>query len=259
MYSEPFRLDSERLSKLAYVYAGYAHASREDESQEILINRASTLVIAASLFSLFDVEKARECYWAAFQEYRQLKIPFALTLAVCSTKPEPLDSFPFEQQQDAPYTRATADYYFQKLAHDFWLHGSHADPDVFSKPDRQLVGRLGLPMNLYTRVYRSAFPFSNHDKVLSPIADLLNRVAEVTRVAMQDEFHWQRLYSTILPIEPEILATLLSVVRKQGKETAQSIKESLLGMVDPIGVTYANIAFELLGYGKEPTRSPLTL
>jgi hypothetical protein len=223
------------------------------------LSRASSFVIAASFFSLFDSEKARECFWAASQEYRQLSRPFALTLGVCSTKPEGLDgSHLTEQLRDGPSFEAPADYYFYKLAYDFWLYGPKTSSDVFYKlenlgMDRQLVGRLGLPMNLYKQVYRSAFSSPNSDMLITPIADLLNRVVEITHAAMQDKFHWQRLYSTILPVEPEILATLLSVIAKMhDRDAARTLKESLSGRVDPIGVAYMSIASEMLGYRDEP-------
>ncbi len=43
------------------------------------------------------------------------------------------------------------------------------------------------------------------------LAEYLRRVDEVVGGAMTDRFHWKRLRSSILPVEPEALATCMTV------------------------------------------------
>jgi hypothetical protein len=251
MHTEPFRLDSGRLSKLAYAYAGYANATRDTKSQDVRINRASAFVIAASYFSLVDTAKAHECFLNASREYIQLGNPFAFALAVCSTKPERIEELGrINQLKEGASIKPSTEVFFYKRAYAFWQVSAKSDlyktPD-FETNEREQVGRLRLPLKVYNRVYSSAFNSFNDVELINSVSDLLNRVSEITQAAMQDQYHWQRLHSTILPVEPEILATMLSIMKRQKQNGVPSPNKSWHEMLDPIGWSYVSIASEMLG------------
>jgi hypothetical protein len=67
------------------------------------------------------------------------------------------------------------------------------------------VGQLRVPLHLYVDL---AVGMENQpDEMLSStLPRLLERVGEAVRVAMSDRYHWPRLLSGLMPVEPELLA-----------------------------------------------------
>lgn len=263
MFADSFQLDAERLSKLAKAYAGYANALRDADSRDIRIKRASSFVIAASYFALIDLDKAHTCFWEASHEYSMLQNPFAFTLAVCSTKPEGVEGLNrlTEQLDEKSPIKSSIDPFFYQLPYRFWLTESLKDaPKLKIWPvlgiERQPVGRLGLPIMLYEEVYTSAlssalsYSKSENTGLIASVTNLLKRVAEITHTAMQDKYHWRSLNSTVLPVEPEILATMLSVTlfnRRHDKAPLFTKDSSFVRQLDPIASSYVNIASHMLG------------
>jgi hypothetical protein len=73
------------------------------------------------------------------------------------------------------------------------------------------VGRLGIPAYVVTRVAQasaSAVP-GEQDRIARPITGYLERVYEIVSRARRDRFHWSRLLSTVVPVEPEALASCM--------------------------------------------------
>jgi hypothetical protein len=88
-------------------------------------------------------------------------------------------------------------------------------------PKMQPVGRAHVPLRAYLQLITSfgiadafeSLPAQEPDAAIRSIADgmedLLTRAAESVEVAMGDRYHWTRLQSGLLPVEPEILAATI--------------------------------------------------
>lgn len=75
----------------------------------------------------------------------------------------------------------------------------------------QKVGRLEIPMRLYTNVMMDSLEWSSPRPEIQNWRALLYRANESIELSQSDRFHWESMPGSIVPIEPEILAVCISL------------------------------------------------
>jgi hypothetical protein len=214
----------ELALSLAEAYLGYADVAKEFPSQ---LWRASSQGLAAVYFSLVDPARGRTVFAEAAETYRGMGNRFWVTLAVCGQNiDEPVH---WDAANDVAPDAGSA---FSTLLATAWVTSASSrrdagekdvpreSPLLYSAIDRAThlgmirVGRLGLPLQYYVLAAKESLEWSATESGVEALAALLSRAVEPIQGAKADRFHWQRLYSNVLPIEPEILATCLALVRR---------------------------------------------
>jgi hypothetical protein len=245
--------------------------SQDNLLDERAMVRASSLVVAAVYRALIgDVSPATILFQEAAEEYQKLDRPFHLALAICggykrltsdqvlrrvradpSFDPHLLDPetllYDLLAAMSEVGSQAVDDYHFDSEFHN---ESARMLALLFERGDELLplpVGRLGIPLRLYISIGRKihGLTVSRDINVAADFADgelislkgalteYLQRVDEVVGGAMNDEFHWTRLRSGVLPIEPEALATCLSVDAVSRRRTDQHV----ISLVDDTDLT----------------------
>jgi tetratricopeptide (TPR) repeat protein len=228
--------DPDLIERLARMHEGNASAHRKleterpFESSDTLSPRwtqqqmlaASSLVIAASYWSLLSAEKAVSLYREAATLYREMGHSYWLVLAlICMNGDDfaealsAVDKLPARDPQMIAFAMVGNEMYgddrrgrrMERLVAN-WRH-------VGNYP----VGRLRIPLDYYGRcaeAMRDAGRQENAGAFFEGAANYIHRAAEVLQSASHDQFHWLRLESSILPAEPEAIAmaTALSTVSR---------------------------------------------
>jgi hypothetical protein len=127
------------------------------------------------------------------------------------------------------------------------------------RSDRDLrhtrVGRIGLPLGAYERALKAVEAAAHGGPApegpgLWHAALLFERGAEPVAAAMRDRYHWGRLYSTVLPVEPELIAAGLGMLRvwRQAGQAGEILLQRVQSVLrDPFAMTPLQLAIELGG------------
>lgn len=215
--------DPKLIRLLAQVHEGNAQAHSDligtnelnDNSDSVSPQRwskhemiaASSLVLAASCWTLVDQRKAVQLYRSAAERYQQMGHSYWIPLKVASSSdadiretffrlddvrdPTPL-AVAFGLLINAEQNRPA------KVLNEHWRHMGNIP-----------VGRLGIPLDHYGRVadaIRSARAEGGYVGFISACASFMGRISEVLSTASHDRFHWSRLQLTVFPAEPEAVA-----------------------------------------------------
>jgi hypothetical protein len=225
--------DPKLIERLALAYTGNAAAHLElteaplhdreiltfGGSQHELLG-ASSLVIAASYWSLIDPNRAVVLYRHATAVYRAMGHSYWMVLALASGSRNDIFRIPSAfDEMSAPTPQAIA---FAMVAE------AMGNSERQSKREERLntawrhvgnapVGRLGIPLDHYGRcaeAMRAARNSRNIERFFTEAGNYVRRAAEIVRTASHDQFHWRRLQSTVLPAEPEAVAmtTAMSIM-----------------------------------------------
>jgi hypothetical protein len=239
MAEEGLDLDQELLTRCARLYEAYARSGSKEPSSEgtpveTRMLKASSFVIAAVYRSVVDSESSAKALFAdAAREYLELGNPFHLALAVCAGDEGLVRIYVLSGQQRflEPQARAVDPndlLYGLLAAMSMFGSGVYDDYptaellpsllDLGEELSPRPVGRLGLPLRLYLAVGRSiestAFAYDRElTSLRRALSDYLRHVDESVGAAMNDRFHWRRLRSGLLPVEPEALAVCLAADR----------------------------------------------
>jgi len=262
---ETFQLNATLVKAAAVSYEGYALAllKRETENKQFIINvaqAASCQLIAASYWSLLDFSRAHKMFGYASETYLLTRSSIGPVLAICAQ----------DQRMAFKYLRRFTDVKEEILSPNSslalillqaWMAES---PREVSKEvrDRAIqlesarAGRLYLPLRLYLRPVVAALDGDTatarqRGDIISSTRELLNRVADIIRVAMLDKHHWQQLYRLILPIEAEVIATICVIsqrIQRAGVVADDLWRQIADDRLDPIGCAYLEIAAKLAEY-----------
>lgn len=190
------------------------------------IDRASTLVLAASCWSLLSVNDATRNFSAAADEYGELGRWYAAPLRICAASPERPAPPPALADGDVPHELDANDVLAALLA-AHWLFAVGLDDGSqargffgYLSENAALrvtsVGRLSIPLRHYL-AYANSLDTAGVLTKLGSAEDgartigegliaLLAHAEEPYQAVMADRFHWPRLRSGLLPVEPEMLA-----------------------------------------------------
>jgi hypothetical protein len=229
-------LDPEQVQGLAEAYEGLARSEPPDRQEAPPWKRANDFVIAGAYWALSDPPHA----WKLFSEAANLylksfvsqneerKMAFmsspawmfkAITLAV-SAADTSLVRETVGVWRKQPERFVTPDLVLAELlAASFLTVQGSADgstdtyfqlAEIANAMPAHPVGRLGWPLSAYSRTMgpliesrRSRLDPPKFFRLLSPFAD---RLSDTIRSAQSSSYHWRRLYTRLLPIEPEAMA-----------------------------------------------------
>jgi hypothetical protein len=225
---EGLELDPKRVRRAAEVYEGHGRTTlagaADQPDGEIVMVGASSLVIAASYWSLLNSRRSRGIFLEAARAYHGMKHPFFITLAICGEDPQLVANA--AEAATGRTRQETIDLMEPAiLLHDILaMMGAMSfspQEDVVGRVTRLLqrteayrfdpIGRLDLPAHLYFDLTSAMRRAASHDDpnmeaMRTTLARFLQRVDESVGAAMSNQFHWKRLRSNVLPVEPEVLA-----------------------------------------------------
>jgi hypothetical protein len=257
--AEVLQLDGEMIKRNANAHADYARMLERREHSELGPWIASSRLLTAVWRALVDPQSAREELREAAYAYERLKNPYSGVLAVCAQNPGLAKQFIDERKQQNIFA-ADPNTLLAVLLVEIWTRDENetakiegmwkmpADLSIAKRDElRQRVlntptGRLGLPFRYYSQA-------KDMEKVDGVVA-LLQRAAEPVRVAMMDRYHWNNLYSSVLPLEPEILAAcvgLLNYWREEKRSATEFLRRVKDEMQDPIALVPLEVAVKLAG------------
>lgn len=167
-----------------------------------------------------EPKRAARCFDAAAREYGELGSPLAVPLSVCAAPKGPRRAaYRRSEKSEGPELKLPPEVQLLEL---MWSGKSLGRMIDNLAPCVEVpAGRFGLPLGLYLDFARSVEgdPKSREGgEVPAGARAYLQRVAEVTRVAMSDAYHWNRFQTGLLPVEPEPLAMCLMLVRAMGPQ-----------------------------------------
>jgi hypothetical protein len=225
-HPEVLGLDAGSLTRSADAHAGYARVLRERGDEAVRPWMASSLVFAAVYRSLVDPAPARREFTQAASAYLEMGMPLAGALAVCAGDDTLVARF-LDGMADRdvmggdPIERVTATLArrwagVEVDARGLDRSGMHAALRLVYSP----AGRTGLPLAAYGRAFDEVQSVAERGwkrgrggRSLPYLVDLLQRAAEPVHAAMADTYHWRRLHSAVLPVEPEIVGACRCILR----------------------------------------------
>jgi hypothetical protein len=221
-YTEILHVPIEDIAVLADAYEGYAFSFEESSLEENFLEiqpwRSSSLLLAAIFRSLLSPNKSRALFHAATLNYRGIGNQFWKVLAICSLDQELLTTEQVLPGKDSP--EISEPLYFYDLLSQCWLSSlREGQPQqAFErylqqarKKPFQKVGRLEIPMRLYTNVMMDSLEWSSPRPEIQNWRALLYRANESVELSQSDRFHWESMPGSIVPLEPEILAVCISL------------------------------------------------
>jgi len=226
---EHLKIDRRDLTALADAYGAYANVlASAEKNRELLPLTASSRLLSAVYKALVEPRAARDEFRDAARLYWDLKHPYGSVLAVCAEDSETVLQYWNVAQERGGEERSGTDLLSPVIV-SCWLsgHPQHRAEyrGILSRVLERswglsaiTVGRLRLPLRLYLAAveeisHSSRNPRTPNSGRFKHTIAWLERAAEPVAQAMQDRFHWHRVHSGILPIEPEIVATCVGIVR----------------------------------------------
>lgn len=214
---------------------------------------ASSLVIAASYWSLINAHTAVMRYRRAAEMYRTMGHNYWIVLALASASEEEMARLPFAlNDMSVPDPQSVAFLMVGNQVADTDLRGLHAErlEEHWRHAGNIPVGRLGIPLDHYARCAQAmdaAHEGRQPDRFLLQGANYIRRAAEVLHSASHDQYHWLRLQSAILPAEPEAVAMTTAMSRMSHSMFRRSLSESpnLMRNLDRHGRMLAQIGDEM--------------
>jgi hypothetical protein len=290
-FSRQLSLNPEILSIAVDVYEGYARASLGEEGVGSLVIHSSCLTIAASYAAVIDQERSKRLFGYASQAYHkqghspslaqsvdpegehrtavhQGKMAFARFLAVCSTELRQVQRLlvPHEVGREAFHSPdSLASVLISQTMVD--LAAPQSGPSIRHQAMEEAhrmrsyeVGRLGLPLSHFLRLAEIPDELDRARAVLPELASGVLSRAEDTMVAVTQSPHWKFLQSSMLPVEPELLAFCIALNRATRKATRSEL--NLLSMLGDhtyeLAGAYAQLAVAFENSDDRPkNREPL--
>jgi hypothetical protein len=226
-YTEILQIPIEDVAVLADAYEGYAFSFGEsflgEKFLEIQPWRSSSLLLASIFRSLLSPRESRSLFRVAAINYRELGNPFWKTLAVCGLDQGLLlneQVLPRGNSSEIDFSEIGNSSHFYNLLSQCWLssfrdnqsqRAFERDLQQAQRKSFQKVGRLEIPMSLYTNVIVDSLEWRSPQPKIQNWRALLHRANESVELSRSDRFHWEKLPGSIVPFEPEILAACVSL------------------------------------------------
>ncbi len=235
-FAELLNLNPERVRRVGEARLGYARALAEqrvgssdadtDEVDDLPMWAAGEYVRGASLLALCDIERAREGFASAAELFRETGRRSWVTLDLAAGRRLSRDVVQGGWLSDDP-SRKQPDFADTLAAYDPDPDWGEIDPRTLSAVREAAnsappVSRFEVPLRAVVRSLdeangRSPAPNSTWSERYRDTFACLERMNEPYSVAMRDRFHWQRLQSSVLPVEPEFLAYGVALARLMGR------------------------------------------
>lgn len=211
-----------------------------DQIEERLYLAASGYLFGASYYSLLNPGIARIVFWTAAHVYDRLRMPYAAVMAICAAD-DSVVSHRWREFVETPHRTANSSEAVARLLsaglmltenREAYSQQAFRIIEEGSRFPGLLVGNALIPIRLYHDLVLGIADTNRLGKAQSrTIAEstlrFMDRAAETIETAQADRFHWQRLQTSVLPVEPEFLATSMVVAR-----SVKKLDTSLTGLME---------------------------
>jgi hypothetical protein len=250
-------LQGDTVSRIAQATDNHARGMRDDSVGSVtnLALAASAFTAAGSYWSLIDLPRARDAFRAATALHWRLGHTFAAITAICaSTKRELREEVrePLVSEGEGRAEQLVYQALFQLCRTELGLSPAESLIDrseslLGIRQDPRPMGRLGIPVGQYVEFATTAIEAAQGSNFARrafrrTTAAFYRRADEPVRFAMGDSFHWKRLLSTFLPVEPELLAVgvvYALVSRRLGLRTPDLTESGPAGSALTLGAAVA--------------------
>lgn len=206
-------LPSEEVINLATAYAGYARAIELENQDRHTAWIASSFLISASFFLLFDPVTARQTFFEAAIRYLKLRNSFWQVCGICADNFQGILAAPIEKI----YPPDSSSNGFYDMLTAFYKADSY-----FEWPARRFRGKLPNSDITYQLVLDTIAEsnewvdssLSDKAYLLNKFSELLRRAYEPTALSQSDSYHWNKLKGTVLPFDPQSLALTVLFTKK---------------------------------------------
>lgn len=216
-------LQKEEIETTALAYEGYALGlfDRDDEPAP-MIYRASSALISASFFLLFDLSRAKENFYRAALNFRELNNPTWKLWAICSDNLNGIlndhstKTIDDENNEMERFCNMLSAYYLelsrvekQSLENGFWYE--HSFGSFVHK-----IPTLDIPMRLVSDMIKQSLKW--HKRVgsdsLAMLSNFLQRNLELLHLKQSDGYHWKNMLGSSVPVEPLTIAVLIPIIKR---------------------------------------------
>ncbi|WP_168869298.1 hypothetical protein [Chitinophaga varians] len=235
-FSSLLQLDREVLTMLVSAYSSYAIYLDEGQSDDFP-TIAGSYMKAAGYVMFYDQAAARKWFSRAREYFTRAADTYSIIAAICCYQSPDMEPGP-----DLPFYQLLCSYF----------KDAPADITAYQEP----VGRLQIPIRLYIEAFEATEEATQAADLPAAWKPLLTRMHTRPRLLSKDTRRWRSLEGTINPIEPETIATcvtLLTVALRQGI-TLESIEEIMTQQKD---VAFIAVKIALL-LNADPTPPPHT-
>lgn len=237
--TEFLRLDHVRVRGMAQAYEGSARTSPPGRAEPSKWRTANDLAIAASFWAAIDVRRATKLFAEASRLYldaafdhegERENATIAATawlmkgtvLALCSGQTNDLverASYWLREIDEVAsteelFTKMTAASYLEVVKPNLGFGRIAAGyRERANSLPAHVAGRLGWSLRAYSEISGAlanihadpAKETTDRTKLQIALVSLCDRINETVRSAQASEYHWQHLYSQLLPVEPDAL------------------------------------------------------
>ena len=212
------RLDVSTTQAVGWASSGYADLLLTENSSQavgVLLRAATLKLLAAGSWSLTAPERCYDAYRSAADLYYALGRPHRITSGICAG----LITGHWEDGRTLT-TPTGAGYAALAVA---WLASTGSLSQREARESFNIVREASIPwgphpvgvtragLDLFLQfgeaVLLSTERHRSRETALQPVlGPLLSRMAEPVKIAMTDYYHWTRLVSGMLPVDPELMA-----------------------------------------------------
>jgi len=275
--SKLLNLEPARVEAMAKAYEGLANSSPFGAPERPAWRRANDLALAGCYWAVLDVKNARNCLSEASSLYFHLAFSenfsgtFTGPRMICASKAVMLavsagDTAQVRERAGSWLKQtghAAAEEVLAKLLTASFLTLEQRDEpyeeifygliEIASSMPAHPAGRLGWPLRAYTQTVgqlvelrREGVDPEHLYRVFAPFAQ---RVAETVQSAQTTSYHWRRLYSRLLPIEPEVLIICeVAQVLMEKRQSSEEKRRSAFSEFPSASRAYLEVAAEMRAY-----------
>ena len=232
-YTEILNLDEQDLFELSDANYGYASALTKQENPANNLIIASSYLIAGIYKTIISPGTGSKAFNLSANFYLKDQNSFWIIPSICSNNLDLINNNKESIEAINKYSYLEQ-FLFRVYTQKNWNYNS-----LYSIQDLY-VGNLKIPFGLYF----NSFKHDTKEEKLESIYAVLNRTSAHTKFLMTDSFHWQNATGTIIPIEPEILAYCLTLLKINNAFRISLVDE--LSKLDSIAKIPLIIAQELI-------------
>jgi hypothetical protein len=207
-------LDFEVTLATAETADDYGTLLAEWRDEDHRLRAATMKVLAGACWCLTELPRAPDAFAEARSIYQSLGRSFALVTAICAGEV----NLPDIELLGSP---TVDDLAFHALSVAWLLASDAADRlesdailEQLAEDGRRsglyLTGQLDIPYYHYLRLAQAVRAAARGEDAMRalarPLPRILERATEPLRLAMSDRFHWRMIQTSVMPVEPELLA-----------------------------------------------------
>ncbi|WP_143310076.1 hypothetical protein [Chitinophaga vietnamensis] len=203
--SSAFMIDPAVLHRLVQAYTSYAAYLQSGNSADTG-KIAACFMHAASYQLLLDQAASKRLFSRAAQYYAQANLPYGVIASICCDEISYLGYVEYKEKRNT-----APDLQFYQLLNMYFVGES-----VITSARQEPVGKLQLPFSLYADTLEQTADFSWEQKagqLPKAWTPLLSSIYSHLQTLQSNTEQWRQLQGTPVPVEPETLATCITLLK----------------------------------------------